>query len=46
VSEQNTVARFKSYYLALPKNLGVAMLQLVTTFIQTACISLVPSHVS
>jgi len=31
--------------LALPKNLGLATLLLVTTFMQTACISLAPSHV-
>ena len=31
--EQNTVAPFKSKYLAPQKNLGLATLRLVTTFI-------------
>jgi len=43
--EQNTVARLKSKYLAPRKKFGLAALLPVTTFIQTACIFLTPSHV-
>ena len=43
--QKNTVARFKSQHLALPKNFGLATLLLVTTFVQT-CISRPPRHVS
>jgi len=42
--EQNTVARLNKVF-GPPKIFDLATLLLVTTFIQTACISLVPSHV-
>jgi len=44
MSKLNTVARLSHIIWPSQKDFGLATLLLVTTFIQTTCIALAPSH--